>query len=130
MASASPKRERPLSPHLQVYKPQLTSVLSIVHRLTGVALSAGLLVLVFWLGSLTMGEEFYEASKQFLRSPVCQVLLVGWTFALFYHLANGIRHLFWDIGVGYELSTAYVSGWLVVLAAVVLTALTWVGALS
>ena len=118
---------RPLSPHLQVYKPQLTSVLSILHRLTGVALAIGTLLLVWWLIAAATGPGAYDAAQGFIGSILGRFLLLGWTFALFYHLANGIRHLGWDSGRGFELTTAYATGWLVVIAAIVLTLVSWIG---
>jgi succinate dehydrogenase / fumarate reductase cytochrome b subunit len=116
---------RPLSPHLQVYRPQLTSVLSITHRATGVGLAIGTLLLVWWLVAAATGPEQFNAMQRFLGTWLGKLLLLGWTFSLFFHLANGIRHLFWDAGYGFTLRTTYMSGWLVVLAALVLTALTW-----
>ncbi len=120
-----PLAERPLSPHLQVYRPQLTSVLSFLHRMTGVALAIGTLLLVWWLAAAASGPDSFAAAQSLIGSIVGRLLLFGWTFALFYHLANGIRHLFWDAGYGYELTTAYRTGWLVVIAAVGLAVLTW-----
>ena len=118
---------RPLSPHLQVYKPQLTSMLSILHRLTGVALAFGTLLLVWWLIAAATGPGAYDAVQSFIGSILGRLLLLGWTFSLFYHLANGIRHLGWDTGRGFELTTAYATGWLVVIAAIVLTLVSWIG---
>ncbi len=120
--------DRPLSPHLQVYTPQLTSVLSIMHRITGVALAVGTLLLVYWLAAAAGGPESYAAAQDFIGSIIGRLLLFGWTVALFYHLANGIRHLFWDAGYGYELPTVYRSGWLVVAATTALTLLSWISA--
>ena len=111
-------KERPLSPHLQVYRPELTSVLSIVHRITGVALSIGLLLLVCWVLAVASGARFYDAVQSFNAHWFGRILLFGWTFALFYHLCNGIRHLVWDTGYGYELPEVYRSGWMVVAATV------------
>ena len=116
---------RPLSPHLQVYRPQLTSVLSITHRTTGVALAVGTLLLVWWLLAAATGPEQFAVVQGILGSSIGRLLLLGWSWALFYHLANGIRHLFWDAGRGLELKTAYRSGWLVVLASIALTLVTW-----
>ncbi len=121
---------RPLSPHLQVYKPQLTSVLSITHRATGVALAIGLLLLVYWLFALAAGQESFASARALLGSWAGQIVLLGFSFALFYHLCNGIRHLFWDAGFGFELESAYASGWAVVAASAVMTALAWIIALS
>jgi len=117
---------RPLSPHLQVYRPQLTSVLSILHRLTGIALAIGTLLLVWWLIAAAAGPDAFDTVQSFIGSILGRILLLGWTFALFYHLANGIRHLGWDAGWGFELRTAYATGWLVVAAAVVLTLVSWI----
>jgi succinate dehydrogenase / fumarate reductase cytochrome b subunit len=121
--------ERPLSPHLQVYRPQITSVLSILHRLTGIALTVGLLAFLFWLGAIALGPDAYAFSKHFFSSYFGRFLLIGWTFSFYYHLANGIRHLFWDAGYGYELTTTRRSGWAVVLFSIAITLLTWVIAL-
>ena len=119
------KSNRPLSPHLQIYKPQLTSVLSITHRGTGVALSAGTLLLVYWLMALAAGPESYETAREVFGAWYGQIVLLGFTFALFYHLCNGIRHLFWDAGLGFELETAYASGAAVVVVSIVLTVFAW-----
>lgn len=117
---------RPLSPHLQVYRPQLTSVMSIFHRLTGIALAIGTLLLVWWLVAAAAGPAAFDTAQSFIGSIIGRILLFGWTFALLYHLCNGIRHLAWDTGRGFEIATAYASGWLVVIAAAVLTVLVWV----
>lgn len=118
--------KRPLSPHLQVYRPQLTSVLSITHRLTGVALSIGTLLLVYWLAAAASGPEAFARAQDFVGSFFGRLLLFGWTLSLFYHLFNGIRHLFWDAGYGFELDQVYRSGWAVVGATVVLTLFSWI----
>ena len=107
--------ERPLSPHLQVYRPQITSVLSVFHRGTGVALSLGLLVFVYWLLSLASGPAAYAAAQGLLGSTLLKLCYVGWTFCFFYHLANGIRHLVWDLGYGFEKAQISLGGWVVVL---------------
>lgn len=124
-----PARNRPLSPHLQVYKPQLTSVLSITHRATGVALAVGLIGLVYWLMSLAAGPQAYAAAQQVLGSWFGKLVLFGFSFALFYHMCNGVRHLFWDAGMGFELETVYASGWAVVVVSVAMTVVTWIVAL-
>ena len=118
-------RDRPLSPHLQIYRWQWTMLLSIVHRMTGVALSVGTLLLVWWLVAVAMGPETYATVQSFMSHWFGRLVLLGFTWALFYHLSNGIRHLFWDAGRGYELSTGYGSAWLVVIASIVLTGLAW-----
>ena len=119
------RKARPLSPHLQVYKPQLTTVLSIMHRATGIALSAGLLLFVWWLGALMQGPAAFHQLQQVIASPVGKLVLLGWTWALFYHFANGLRHLAWDGGFGFSLPATYRSGWAVVILSFALTALAW-----
>lgn len=121
--------QRPLSPHLQVYRPQITSVLSILHRITGLFLAFGSLFLVLWLVALASGPERYTAVLEALVSPLGLIMLAGWTFAVFYHLCNGIRHLFWDAGMGFELAQARTSGWAVVIVSTLLTVAVWAGAL-
>jgi len=121
---------RPLSPHLQVYKWQITMVLSISHRATGLALSMGTLLLVWWLVALARGPEAFASAQGFVGSWLGKLLLLGWTFSLFFHLANGIRHLFWDAGYGYEIKTTTVSGWVVVAASAALTVIAWVAGLA
>ena len=122
-----PARDRPLSPHLEVYRPQLTSVLSITHRMTGVALALGTLLLVYWLIAVASGPAAYDTAQGLIGSVLGRLLLFGWSAALFFHLCNGIRHLFWDAGYGLELPTLYRSGWTVVAATCVLTLVAWVG---
>jgi len=122
--------ERPLSPHLQIYKPQISSVLSILHRLTGLALGVGTLLLTWWLVSLAAGPASFAVVQGFVGSVVGILILIGFSWALFYHLCNGIRHLAWDLGWGFELPHATASGWAVVIASFVLTALAWILALS
>ena len=113
--------KRPLSPHLQVYKPQLTSVLSITHRGTGVFLSLGALVLTYWLVSLAVSEELFNSFHLHTSFWYGKLFLIGFVFSLYYHLANGIRHLFWDIGLGLEISTTYKSGYFTIFISVALT---------
>lgn len=118
-------KARPLSPHLQVYRPQITSVMSISHRITGVALAAGTLLLVCWIGAAASGAEGYATVQGFIGSWFGKIILFGWSYCLFYHLANGIRHLFWDAGKGFEIETMEMTGKLVIAASVVLTILAW-----
>lgn len=119
------KTERPLSPHLTVYRWPITMTLSILHRMTGVAMSVGLIVLVIWLQSAATGAGAYERVTGLLATPVARLLLLAWTAAFFFHLANGIRHLFWDVGLGFDLRTAQASAWFVVIATIVMTAGYW-----
>ena len=118
-------RERPISPHLHVYKPQITSVLSIFHRITGVALTFGLILLVVWIFTLSLGEKYFEYFSIFTKSWFGLLILFGFTFALNYHFCNGIRHLFWDAGYGYEIETVYKSGLAVLVVSCSLTILIW-----
>lgn len=118
--------KRPLSPHLQIYRPQLTSMLSIAHRLSGVGLSFGTLLLVYWLAAAAAGPGAFETAQTFVGSFLGRLLLFGWTLGLFYHFCNGIRHLFWDAGLGFELDDVNRSGWTVVAAAGVLSLLVWI----
>ena len=120
------KPVRPLSPHLQIYRPQITSVLSITHRATGIALAVGTLLLVYWLTALAAGPEAYADARAVLGSWFGRIVLLGFTLALFFHLANGIRHLFWDAGKGFEIRDVYSSGRAVVVIAIVATILVWV----
>lgn len=120
--------QRPLSPHLQIYKPQLTSVLSISHRATGLALATGTFFLVWWLLAAATSADAFSLAQAFWYSWIGRLLLLGWTYSLFFHLCNGIRHLCWDAGWGFDLKTTYFSGWLVVAASVVLTLIAWIAA--
>jgi succinate dehydrogenase / fumarate reductase cytochrome b subunit len=113
--------DRPLSPHLQIYKPQLTAVLSIAHRASGIFLVLGTLLLVYWLMALAQGPESYAQAQAVFGSVLGRLILLPWVFALFYHLCNGIRHLVWDMGAGFEITTVYTSGKIVVVAAAALT---------
>lgn len=127
MTAPSPTRERPLSPFMlgPYYRFQLTSVLSFVHRVTGIGLSIGTLLLAGWLVALASGPWAHAAWSGHLSAWYGQVLLAGWSWALLYHLCNGIRHLFWDAGMGFELKTTYRSGYAVVAVSLLLTAGVW-----
>ena len=118
--------DRPLSPHLQIYRPQLTSVLSILHRATGIALGVGTLLLVYWLIAVAAGPAAYDVAQRLIGSWLGRLLLFGWTLAFFYHLANGIRHLAWDAGHGFELKAVYASGWAVLAVTLLLTVVSWI----
>lgn len=119
----------PRSPHLRNYRPQLTSVLSFTHRVSGVVLALGAVGLVGWLVAAASGPASYASFHVFLGSPPGQVLLVIATFALFLHLLGGLRHLAWDAVLGFELRSIYASGWAVVAAALLFTAAAWCAAL-
>lgn len=115
-------QQRPLSPHLQIYKQKLTGTLSIVHRGTGVLLALGAFVLAGWLVSVAGGGDGFQLFNGWAASLVGKLLLLAITASLCYHLFNGIRHLLWDIGWGFQLPQAYASGWTVVALAVLSTA--------
>ncbi len=126
MSDSTPNRPRPRAPNIQHYRPQLTSVLSIVNRITGVLLSVGAVVLVMWLIAASTGPRAYAAVQGIIASWPGQIILFGVTFAFFLHLCGGIRHLVWDTVHGFELRSIYASGWTVVAASVVLTSAAWV----
>lgn len=125
MINTTTKRPRPLSPNIQIYRPQLTSVLSIVNRITGVIISVGAVALVIWLIAAATGPQAYAAVQSAIASWVGQIVLFGAIFAFFVHLCGGIRHLVWDTVHGFELRWIYISGWAVVAASVLLTLATW-----
>ncbi|WP_435640191.1 succinate dehydrogenase, cytochrome b556 subunit [Micavibrio aeruginosavorus] len=119
------KRPRPLSPHIQVYRWEITMALSILHRMSGMALAIGAFVLVWMLVAAAIGPEAYAFFARAAAHPVGTLFLVGWTFALIFHGLNGLRHLFWDMGRGFEIKTAKDSGWLVLVGALAATAALW-----
>jgi succinate dehydrogenase / fumarate reductase cytochrome b subunit len=119
------KKERPMSPHLGIYRWQLTMMLSIIHRATGIALSVGTILVCALLIGLASGPESFNMVRGFCSSPLGIVVMIGWTWSLFFHLCNGIRHLMWDIGWGFEIPRAYATGWTVVALSLILTMATW-----
>src|SRR5262245_63093364 len=120
--------QRPLSPHLGVYKFSYTMSLSILHRMTGVAVTVGFMAFAWWLMALASGPETYAQAMRCLASPLGKLLLAGFTFSFVYHFCNGIRHLVWDTGRGLERAQARRSGVVVVAVALLLTALViWLG---
>ena len=123
-------RERPLSPHLQVYRWQITMTMSILHRVTGVGLTIGAFGLAWWLLAVAAGGDAYAHAAACIASPFGQFLLLGFSASLVYHLLNGIRHLLWDIGWGFEIPEVYRSGYAVAVLTVVLTAVIWFLALG
>lgn len=123
-------RNRPLSPHLQVYRLPLLAIMSITHRITGVGLVVGLFLLAWWLGSAAAGPEAFATAQAFMGSPIGLLLLFGWSVALFFHLGHGIRHLLWEAGWGFEIPQAYASAKVAIAATVVLTVLAWAAALA
>jgi len=121
---------RPLSPHLDVYRLPLSALLSIVHRGTGAFLTIGTIVLVWWLMALADGEEAFNSAQEFMGSIFGILILLGWSFALFFHLANGIRHLVWDAGYCFEKSDVEKTSYIVLGTSVFLTISVWVAAFS
>ena len=120
---------RPISPHLSAYKFRITSTLSILHRMTGVLLSFGAIVLVAWLIAVASGPSAYEQFAGLAGSLPGRLVLAGFVYAFFYHLGNGIRHLFWDAGHGFEIEQARASGWAVVCISTLLAVGVWLVAL-
>lgn len=127
MTTKTPADNRPLSPFMlgQYYRFQWTSLLSIIHRITGVGLSVGTLLLAGWLIAAAGGAETYGRVAPHLTAWYGQILLFGWSWALMYHLGNGIRHLFWDVGMGFDIKVAEKTGYAVVVASLVLTGAAW-----
>ncbi len=123
-------QNRPLSPHLDVYKLPLTGIISISHRITGVGLSVGTILLAWWLIAAATGADSYASINGFLGSWFGMILMFLWSFAFFFHLCNGIRHLIWDTGRGLDLADVEKSAKSVLIATAVLTILTWVIALA
>ena len=118
--------ERPLSPHLSIYRWPITMTLSILHRITGAAMSAGLIALAYWFMAVAAGGANYEQAVALMTSMLGRLCLIAWSFAFFLHLANGVRHLFWDVGRGFEIKQANASAWFVLLFAFAMTAIFWV----
>jgi succinate dehydrogenase / fumarate reductase cytochrome b subunit len=119
------KAGRPLSPHLTIYRWPITMTLSILHRITGVALSTGLVILTVWLLALSRGAAAYEPVAALLGSIIGRLLLAAFSFAFFFHFCNGIRHLFWDVGKGFDMRQVNASAWSVVVASLALTIWFW-----
>ena len=118
-------RPRPLSPHLQIYKLPLPALMSISHRITGVALSSGTILLAMWLLCLAGGEQSFNWAHMATSHLLGKLVLFGYSAALFYHMCNGIRHLFWDAGKGLEIIQVYRSGKIAIGLAVLLCAAFW-----
>ncbi|MFZ5636828.1 MAG: succinate dehydrogenase, cytochrome b556 subunit [Pseudomonadota bacterium] len=123
------QRARPLSPHLQIYRKQITSVMSILHRISGIVLSFGAFVLAWWLLAVAQGGDAYARAAECLASPLGKLALFGFSLALVYHLLNGIRHLLWDAGWGFQIPQVYRSGYTVVALTFVFTVAIWFFAL-
>lgn len=123
-------RNRPLSPHLTIYRLPLVALMSVSHRATGAALAAGLMALAWWLGAAATGPEAFAAAQGVVGSPLGRLVLLGFTASLFYHLCNGIRHLLWDAGRCYDLKRANLGGKVVLAVTAALTAVAWIAALA
>jgi len=115
------QKERPLSPHLSIYKPQITSVLSIFNRIFGCFMAISTPVLVYWLTTIASGPEAYASLQACFSHWFAKLFLLAWAFAFFYHMSNGVRHLFWDAGQGYDMDTLNKSGYAVIISAITLT---------
>ena len=117
----SRNNNRPLSPHLDIYQYQITWTVSIMHRITGVAMTLGLILIVAWLVAAAFSPELFSLIDGVLRSWIGMIVIFGSLWAFWFHFLNGIRHLFWDLGYGFNLSTVWRSGWVVVLGSIILT---------
>lgn len=132
MAEATPQAQkpRPLSPHLSIYRPLINMTMSILHRITGVALYLGTLLLAWWLVAAATGPEYFSFVNGLLSTPPGKLVLLGYTWALMHHMLGGMRHLIWDTGRGFDLSTVKLLSWGTILGSLGLTALIWLGALQ
>jgi succinate dehydrogenase / fumarate reductase, cytochrome b subunit len=117
--------KRPTSPHLQIYRWQIGNTLSILHRITGTVLAVGLIALSYWMVSIAGGPQSYAGAARVFGSPIGILFLIGWSFAFYFHLLNGVRHLFWDAGRGFERTQRHASGWFAVAGSLILTLSTW-----
>jgi succinate dehydrogenase / fumarate reductase cytochrome b subunit len=125
MTQAAKSSARPLSPHLQVYRLPLAAWLSITHRITGVGLTLGTLLLTWWVAAAAYGEESYNVFAGFISSPFGLFILFGFSVALFFHLCNGLRHLLWDAGKNFSIAATKTSNTFVLAGTVILTAIAW-----
>ena len=117
--------KNPLSPHLQIYRWQVSSLVSITHRITGIFNLLGLIFICAWISSAGIGENFFECFSIFLKSFIGKFILIGFTWSMSFHLLSGIRHLAWDLGYGFEIKTANISGIIVIISSLVLTIIFW-----
>ncbi len=125
MTQKTPPKARPLSPHLQIYRWRIPMLTSILHRMTGVALILGSFILIWWLVAAAMGIKEYGFFVHIVTSPIGQLAMIGWTWAFWYQMLNGIRHLFWDAGYGFKLQTAFRTGMAILILSVLMTGITW-----
>ena len=117
--------KNPLSPHLQIYRWHISSLLSITHRISGVVNLLALILIFFWLIALSLGENNYESFLLMINSFFGKFILIGFTWSMIFHMLSGIRHLFWDLGYGFEIKTANISGIIVIIFSLVLTIIFW-----
>ena len=117
--------KNPLSPHLQDYRWQISSLISITHRITGILNLLGLIFISAWISSAGIGENLFEYFLVFLKSFIGKFILIGFTWSISYHLLSGIRHFFWDLGYGYEIKTVNISGVIVIISSLLLTVFLW-----
>ena len=117
--------KNPVSPHLQIYRWHISSLLSITHRISGVINLLALILIFFWLLGLSFGESNYELFLLIINSFFGKFILIGFTWSISYHLLSGIRHFFWDLGYGYEIKTANISGVIVIVSSLLLTVFLW-----
>jgi len=120
------EKNRPLSPHLQIYSWKISMFLSIMHRLTGVALGLGTLLIAYWLIALASGQQYFDYAQALIGSILGRIVLLGFTLALSLHFLNGIRHLFYDAGFGFNLKTSQITGWIVFFGTITTTILIWI----
>ncbi len=130
MADAKPADKRPMSPHLQIYRPLVNMVMSILHRITGAALYIGTALLAWWLMAAATGEKYFNYVNDIFGSPLGKLILFGYTWALIHHMLGGLRHLYWDTGRGFDLDMIDKLSWGSIIASVALTLLIWIGALG
>ena len=130
MADAKRADKRPMSPHLQIYRPLVNMVMSILHRITGAALYIGTALLAWWLMAAATGEKYFNYVNDIFGSPLGKLILFGYTWALIHHMLGGLRHLYWDTGRGFDLDMIDKLSWGSIIASVALTLLIWIGALG
>ena len=117
--------QNPISPHLQIYRWHISSLLSITHRIVGIINLLALIFIFFWLLMLSFGESNYQLFLSLLNSFFGKFILIGFTWSMSFHILSGIRHLFWDMGYGFEIKTANISGVLVIIFSLILTIVFW-----
>ena len=117
--------KNPLSPHLQIYRWQISSLLSITHRISGIINLLALILIFFWLIFLSLGENNYQSFLLIINSFIGKFILIGFTWSMSFHVLSGIRHLVWDLGYGFEIKTANITGVIVIISSLTLTIIFW-----